>query len=38
MGLRITDNMCLDMRLFRKSTTFTFIDVHTPISDDPDTL
>lgn len=36
IGLRdITDNMRLDMRPFRKSTTFTFCDLHTLLEEDP---
>lgn len=39
IGLRdITDNTRLDMRPFGNSTTFTFINLHTLISDDPGTL
>ncbi|CAG8971039.1 hypothetical protein HYALB_00005277 [Hymenoscyphus albidus] len=37
IGLRdITNNMRLDMRPFRKSTTFTFINNHTLFEEDPD--
>lgn len=38
IGLRdISDNMRLDMRPFRKSTTFTFCDLHTLLEEDPAT-
>ncbi|CAO2653522.1 Nn.00g029330.m01.CDS01 [Neocucurbitaria sp. VM-36] len=39
IGLRdITNNMRLDMRPFRKSTSFTFINNHTLFVEDPDTF
>lgn len=39
IGLRdITDNMRLDMRPFRKSTTFSFINMVTLLEEDPDAL
>lgn len=39
IGLRdITNNMRLDMRPFRKSTSFTFINNHTLFKEDPDTF